>query len=141
VSDFWICPDEGKEYILRILFTQDRSIEDYRLMQFIGGGPVDDDSVFSDFTIASYVGYSTITITGADWDAVVVTGHVAAVSKTVDPAFACTSGSPQTVNGLLLVGVDSDIIYLGVNYSTPIVMAPATTDTVTPLKVQDKTFV
>lgn len=141
MSDFWIVPDEGKSLALDELFRLTTTRESFILAQFIGGGPVTDASTFSDFTLASYTGYSSVAIARAAWGAATVTSHIGSIAKSSDPVFTCTGGSPQTVNGLILYGATSGKIYVGVNYSTPIVMASGTTDTITPLKIQDKTFV
>ena len=141
MSDFWVIPDEGKKLALDELYRLTTTRESFLLAQFIGGGPVTDSSVFADFTLASYVGYTSVAIARGDWAAAAIAAHIGSISKSADPVFACISGSPQTVNGLLLYGATSGKIYAGVNYGTPIVMSAGTTDTITPLKVQDKTFV
>jgi hypothetical protein len=141
MSDTWICPDEGKIKILDTVFRVSGTPEAMTLAQFLSGATVSDTSTFADFTIPTYTGYASIAIARGDWDAAIVTAHVGSISKTTNPVFTCTGGSPQTVAGLILYGTTSGKVYLGVNYSTPIVMSSGTTDTVTPLKVQDKTFV
>ncbi len=141
MSDFWVCPNEGKALILDELFRLTTTRESFLLAQFIAGGPVVDASVFGDFTLATYTGYASVAISRASWGAAAVAANIGSISRSTDPVFTCTGGSPQTVNGLLLYGATSGKIYLGVNYATPIVMSTGPTDTVTPLKVQDKTFV
>lgn len=141
MPDYWVVPNEGKIIALDELFRSNTARESFLLAQFTAGGPVADASVFADFTLASYTGYATVAIARASWSAAIVAANVGSISKATDPVFSCTGGSPQTVNGLLLYGATSGKIYLGVNYSTPAVMSAGTTDTITPLKVQDKTFV
>ncbi len=141
MSDFWVCPNEGKQLALDELFRLTTTRESFLLAQFVAGGPVVDASVFADFTLATYTGYGSVAIARSAWSAAVVASDIGSISKSADPVFTCTGGSPQTVNGLLLYGATSGKIYLGVNYSTPVVMSAGTTDTVSPLKVQDKTFV
>lgn len=141
MPDNWVCPNEGKALALDELFRLTTTRESFLLAQFIAGGPVVDASVFADFTLASYTGYASVAIARGAWNAATVAANIGSIAKGTDPVFTCSGGSPQTVNGLLLYGATSGKIYLGVNYGTPIVMAAGTTDTITPLKVQDKTFV
>jgi hypothetical protein len=140
VADFWVCPNEGKLQILKEIFTDGAAQERMVLAQFVSGGPVTNASTSSDFTLATYTGYANIEISRADWDAPAIAANIGSISKTTNPVFNCTGGSPQTVRGLLLFGLDTEVLYLGVNYATPIVMSDGTSDTITPLKIQDKTF-
>lgn len=140
MSDTWVNPNEGKIKILDTLFRVSGTPEAMTLGQFISGGPVTNASTFADFTMASYTGYAAVSIARGDWDAAAVASNVGYITKTTNPAFTCTAGSPQTVNGLLLYGTTSGKIYFGVDYGTPIVMSAGTTDTITPLKVQDQTL-
>ena len=140
MSDTWIVPDEGKIQILQLVFGLVSNGEDLRLDQFIGGGPVTDSSTLGDFTFASYTGHAPVVFSPGDWNTPAIAAHIGSITKTTDPVFTCTGGSPQTVNGLIISGSDSDIIYFGCNYTTPVVMSSGTSDTISPLKVQDKTF-
>jgi len=137
----WVCPDEGKSKILDELFRLTSARESFVLDQYLTGGPVTDASTFTDFTLASYGGYAQVAIARGDWSAASVVAHVGQILKTANPVFTCTSGGPQTVNGLLLRGAISGIIYYGFTYPVGIVMTPTATDTISPLEVQHKTFV
>ena len=137
----WVCPDEGKIKILDELFRLTSSRESFVLDQWLTGGPVDDDSTFSDFTLATYTGYVQVAISRGDFSAATAPSNIGQILKSVNPVFTCTGGSPQTVAGLLLRGATSGIIYLGCNYSPTISMASGATDTINPMKAKDKTFV
>lgn len=141
MSETWVIPDEGKKLILDELFRLTTTRESFLLKQWLTGGPVADASVLSDFTIASYTGYSDVAIARADFSAATAPGSIGEIVKSANPVFTCTGGSPQTVAGLLLVGATSGKIYAGCNYSPTISMANGATDTINPLRVQDKTFV
>ena len=141
MPDYWIVPNEGKTLALDELFRLNTARESFVLAQFVSGGPVTDNSTFANFTVASYTGYASVAIARAAWSAAVISANVGSITKAIDPVFSCTGGSPQTVLGLILYGATSSKIYLGVNYSTPAIMSAGTTDTITPLRVQDKTFV
>lgn len=137
----WVIPDEGKKLILDEVFRLTTARESFLLKQFVSNTTVGDASTLADFTIATYTGYADVAVARADWGAATAPASVGQIDKTVNPVFTCTGGSAQTVYGLLLVGATSGKIYCGVNYTTPISMAPTATDTINPLRVQDKTFV
>jgi len=141
MSDTWVIPNEGKSLILDELFRLTTTRESFLLKQFVSNTTVVDASTLADFTIATYTGYADVAVARGDWAAAAVAANIGSISKTTNPVFTCTADSPQTVYGLLLVGATSGKVYAGVNYSTPISMAPTATDTVNPLKIQDKTFV
>lgn len=141
MADTWICPNEGKIKILDEIFRLTTARESFVLDQFTAGGPVTDASVAADFTVPTYGGYAQIAIARADFGAATAPANIGQILKTANPVFSCTSGSPQTINGIILRGATSNKIYLGCNYGTPIAMAPTATDTINPLEIQDKTFV
>lgn len=137
----WVIPNEGKTLMLDEIFRLTTTRETFLLKQFVSNTTVVDASTLADFTIATYTGYADVAIARGDWSAAAIASNIGSISKTSNPVFTCTAGSPQTVYGLLLVGNTSGKIYAGVNYTTPISMGPTATDTINPLKVQDKTFV
>lgn len=136
----WVCPNEGKTLILDEVFRLTSSRETFLLKQFVSNTTVTDNSTLSDFTIATYTGYADVAIARGDWSAATIVSDIGQIVKSANPVFTCSGGSPQTVYGLLLVGNTSGKVYYGVNYTTPISMAPTATDTINPLKVQHKTF-
>lgn len=137
----WVIPNEGKTLILDEVFRLATTREAFSLRQWTTGGPVDDDSALADFTICSYPGYSNVAIARADFSAATETADIGEIVKTANPVFTCSGGAGESVGGLLLVGATSGKIYAGCNYSPTITMVPGATDTINPLKVQDKTFV
>lgn len=136
----WVCPNEGKTKILDEIFRLTTTRESFLLKQFVSNTTVDDDSTLTDFTVATYTGYADVAIARGDWSAAAITSDIGHIDKGTNPVFTCSGGSAQTVYGLLLVGATSGIIYYGVNYTTPISMAPTATDTINPLRIQHKTF-
>lgn len=141
MADTWVIPNEGKTLILDEVFRLTTTRETFLLKQFVSNTTVADASTLGDFTIGSYTGYADVAIARGDWSAAAAVANIGGIQKTTNPVFTCSGGAAQTVYGLLLVGNSSGKIYAGVNYSTPISMAPTATDTINPLKIQDKTFV
>lgn len=141
MADNWVIPNEGKSLILDELFRLTSSRESFLLKQFQSSTTVGDASTLADFTICNYTGYSDVAIARTDFSAATISSNIGNIVKSANPVFTCTGGSAQTVYGLLLVGATSGKIYAGVNYGTPITMISGATDTINPLKVQDKTFV
>ena len=141
MADTWVIPNEGKAKILEELFRSIIGRESFILQQFTTGGPVGDASTFANFAVANYPGYMDVQIARGDWALAVAVLNVGEISKTNNPVFTCTGGQGQVINGLLLRGFTSGVIYCGDNYGTPITMSTGATDTINPLKIRSKTFV
>ena len=135
-----VCPNEGKVKILDEVFRLTSTREAFKLDLFVNNETVDALSTAGDFTIASFTGYSQISIARADWDPAVDVGTLGEISKTTAPTFTCTGGSPQTAYGWILRGATSGLIYFGQNFDTPRVMGPGTTESIDPFTVTNDTY-
>lgn len=135
-----VMPDEGKADVLDELFRLTSSRPTWTLYLFSSNTTVGDASTFSDFTIATFTGYSNISIARADWSAATVSSNIGNITKTTAPTFSCTGGSAQNVYGWILRSAISGKIWFGQNFDTPINMVNGATLAIDPMTIKDKTY-
>lgn len=133
-------PNEGKQVTLDELFRLTSTRPTWTLKLFSSNTTVGDASTGADFTIATFTGYSNVSIARADWGAATVVSNVGQITKSSAPSFTCTGGSSQTVYGWILVDASSGTIWFGQNFDTPITMIPGATIAIDPMRIKNKTF-
>src|SRR5689334_10427768 len=132
-----VMPDEGKAEVLEELFRSTGSRPTWTLYLFSSNTTVADASVFADFTIATFTGYSNVSIARADWSAAVVSSNIGNITKTSAPSFSCTGGSPQNVYGWILRNASSGKLWFGQNFDSPISMVNGATLAIDPFTIKD----
>lgn len=135
-----VMPNEGKTEVLDELFKLTSTRPTWTLDLFQSNTTVGDASTASDFTIATFTGYSQAAIARADWGSATISSNIGNITKTVPPSFVCTGGSSQTVYGWILRNASSGKIWFGQNFDTPIAMVNGATLAIDPMTIKDKTY-
>jgi len=136
-----VVTNDGKQkYLEYCVCVSPNPDEKCTLEIFINDFEPDDESVTADFTPATFVGYSPLTISPGDWEPIAIVDNVANVSLTTPPLFQCTGGSPQVIYGWYLRGDDTGLTYLAQRFNVPRVMANGTVEVLGPYKLKLKSF-
>lgn len=102
---------------------------------FKSNTPITDTSVTGDFTIATFPGYSDVTIAQSDWGAPAITAHVAISVSTTTPTYTHTGGASQIVFGWIMVDDVSGTMLCGQTFDAPRNMTGGSTETLDPFQI------
>lgn len=136
-----VIPNEGKTWFLqKALKTRGGADTNYAISLFQNDETVDDDSTAVDFVTATFAGYNNVGFDSPDWDDAIEALNLGISVLNFDPHFDSTDATPQTVYGWILIDADDDIVLCGQNFDAPIVMVSGARLTLTPFRIESKTF-
>lgn len=122
-----------------VTFTDPPSFlaEDWWLDLFTNTETVAYNSVIADFDLATFGGYSRVSIERANFHlAVQYPPDQALVVYTPSPPFSCTGGTPQTVYGWVMVGKVTGEVYVGQNFASGRVMSSGASLLLDPFQIR-----
>lgn len=136
-----VIPNIGKLWLLnQALKIRAAIITTYRVMLFKNNETVTDDSVNGDFVIADFDGYEDVTFDNTEWDDAVEAANLGISVLLSDPTYDCTGGAPQTVYGWIMIDDFTGELICGQNFDVPRVMTSGSRETLTPFRIECKTF-
>lgn len=133
IAASWVIPDEGKIILLgRALQTTGAvAAEDYVCDLYQNNYTPVNGSTGSNFTVATFTGYSQVAMPRTDFPAPTGSGGVVNTTNSVPGAFTCTGGSPQTIYGCYVRGATSGKVVWASIFDATRSMATGATETVT----------
>lgn len=136
-----VCPDQGKDRFLRILFGfGGAAAGNLTLRGFQNNYTPDDDSVFASFTESTFTNYSPISIIPSDWGSPVITSHVGIIEISFVPEWDCTGGSGEDLWGWWLTDDATSIVLLAQRFDAVRNMIPGAVEKLDPFRVKLKSF-
>lgn len=137
----WVIPNEGKQRWLDAALQSAgfSSAEDYDVKLYQNNYTPVDTSTTSNFTEATFTGYTLVTITHATFPAASISSNIA-VSDAGNATFSCSGGASQTIYGCYVVGHTSGKVYAAVIFDASITVVSGLSISVD-VKFQLKTFV
>ena len=118
-----LIPNEG--LLLWLLWAFDDSgvsEEDFVLDLYANNFTPSYSSTGADFTIASFPGYSQVSLARTSFAYPTATGGVGTIVSSISPTWSCTGGSGQTVYGWLMRGASSGKVLGTQAFPSPPVM-------------------
>lgn len=95
-----VVPNVGETVLLDFMLKQNSSFPDYVLKLYSNNYSPSATTVLSDFTEATFSGYTGYTFTRSSWDAATSVGGQGSSSRT---AVSWTTGSAETIYGYYVV--------------------------------------
>lgn len=83
------------------------------------------NSVYADFTEASYSGYAAFTLTHTDWVSLGVSGHIGALAYPTLTTFNSSGGSEDIYGYYVTDVADTFVFWAGLFDSSPVTVLPA----------------
>jgi len=140
-SVLMVIPNEGKIWFLNnALKLRPGAATDYRVSLFKNNETVTDDSTIGDFTPADFDGYADVTFDSTQWDDALEALNLGISVLSIDPTFDCTDSTPQTVYGWVMIDDGTGELICGQNFDTPRIMVNGARETLTPFRIECKTF-
>jgi hypothetical protein len=103
-----IVPNEGLlEWLFWAFDDSDEPQEDFVVDIFQNNFTPTYTSTGSDFTVASFPGYSQVALPRASFTTITAMSGVGTIVSTISPTWTCTGGSGQTVYGWYMRGASS----------------------------------
>lgn len=137
-----VIPNEGKTWFLQhALKDRGGANTNFAVSLFKNNETVDDDSTAVDFVTATFTGYANVGFDSSDWDDALEVLNLGIIVLSFDPHFDSTDATPQTVYGWILIDEDDDIVVCGQNFDSPITIVSGARLTLTPFRIESKTFV
>lgn len=128
-----VIPNEGLTQGATLLWGSPVPVtEDFYCDLYVSNTTPVQGSVLADFTLATFTGYSRVSVPRSSLGSPVIVGAQAQVTSSVSPSFTCTGGATQTAYGFVLSGQTTGKLYFAQLFPTPRVMAPTATETLTP---------
>lgn len=136
-----VCPDEGKELFLAILFSiGGETAGALTLHGFQNNYTPDDDTTVSSFVESTFTGYGSIAVVPGDWSAPAIVSHVAETERSPVPTWSCVGGSAQDLWGWYLTDDSAGVVVLAQRFDSVRSMVPGAVESLNPFKVKLKSF-
>ena len=116
-----VLPNEGLPSLLAWMLRDDTSaLPSNTLVLFANDLTPDQDTVYADLTLATFTGYSPVTIDRASWTSPVIDADHAVSTWNTTPIVWLVSGGSETIYGYAVVTPTSPIILWCERFATPI---------------------
>jgi len=129
-----VAPDEGKPILLdammRLAFSSN-----FFIKLFTDDITPDNDSVFADFTGATFTGSDAITLTRGSFDAAFATAGVGYIEYPTPPTWVCSGAGPETCYGWYMWVDGTSLVVFAQRFDTPRVMDTGATESLTPFVI------
>lgn len=129
----WVIPSEGSVVSLgrALQTTGAAAAEDFTLDLYSNNYTPILASTLSNFTLATFTGYASVSIVNTTFPAPTTTSGVTSTTSTTPGAFTCTGGSAQTIYGCVLSGATTGKVIAAALFDNSRSMSNGATETVT----------
>ncbi len=121
-----VIPTDGQVIWLFFCMVEGNTtdFEDWWLDLFVNPETVAQESIADDFTLATFGGYSSYSLTRASFERTAWTGGTQSITERAGyPSWECTGVPNQTVYGWIMRGKTTNALYAGQNFVTPRLMS------------------
>jgi len=119
-----VLPNQGLPYLLDWLTRRPGGDElPWRLHLFVNDEDPVPESVFSEFEVATFGGYSPEELARENWEAATLDGDRAVTTYTTTPITWTLVTGPQTVYGYLITDIFDAVLLVAERFETPVEVA------------------
>lgn len=119
-----VAPNEGLvAQLTYILQSTISGVADWNLILFKNNATLTQASVYADLTLATFGGYSAVTLTRGSWVTPTIVSGVAVSTYTTTPQIWTVSSGSETIYGYAIVTASSPKIIYVEKFSSPVAVA------------------